>query len=93
MTMILIMTATFEPIGVVADVETMLRSADSLPVGYRFEQIETVRGEDGKLYRVAGKPLKELDDAKLATRATRKAEALAKLSKAEKVALGLEEEP
>ena len=90
--MVLIMNAKFEPVGVVADLDTMLRSADSLPVGYRFEQIETVRGEDGKLYRVIGRALKELDDAKLATRATRKAEGLAKLSKAEKVALGLEED-
>lgn len=90
--MVLIMTSTFEPVGVVADLDTMLRASDSLPAGYRYEQIETVRGEDGKLYRVTGKPLKELDDAKLATRATRKAEGLAKLSKAEKVALGLEEE-
>lgn len=92
--MVLIMTSTFEPVGVVADVETMMRFADSLPAGYRYEQIETVRGEDGKLYRVVGKPLKELDDAKLAARATRKAEGLAKLSKAERVAItGLEDEP
>lgn len=64
----------------------------SLPEGASVVPVNAIVGDDGKLYQVASGPLRLITESAMsADKATRRA-GLQKLTRAEKVALGLKDE-